>query len=592
MKILKTIINEQHKPIGLEVSGQSWEFGGIGNAERISQVSIESLQGQRFKNSQVEMKNGSIIEQGQFKLRSLPMMMLKGDGSTVPVDNKITLLKRIIVDGKLAGFDVRIGGMEKRLRSDSIIGNAGWFEPDNFVIRYGDKTRYIAGKPGMGIDKLPEEAITTAPVTNKKHATRTVTEGKGHEYSTKMVSPFDMISLTEILCSLGGQYIYLPGTKYNRITEDVKALDKSFRKTGVEISAPSIEYSEKTVNVSIPFKQIGQLIVNVDGIDKTYYPFAYKMKTVFEAGKLNSPHLGIAIPKEHVERIQSEFGASLSLSVITDVMTNMYVKTFMQLKNPDDIALLSLNTENLSAMSIENARKYKMKEKDIKTTYMKLIDTKICISYTKGIMKEAEAAYKEATGRAARPIYGPYSNLGEGEINTLVDAGIDVFTGAFTKEQSSVELADKKKADETKVDTPKKVAMSVEYGIAGCKTLPTYTTIKAGKVKHGAFATAMAEIEKIKADLAEYKSTEKVFLRAKEIIESLDNIKAGLVKSIWLNNMASFTLGGGQGYGVGSRRNWAPTKTLVNGTAYEYTGTDAEGLTLNLGGMQVVEQAK
>lgn len=586
MKILKTIVNEQHRPIGFEVEGQAWEFGGIGNIKVTTQIAMENMHQQRFKNSQIEMKDGKIIEQGGFKLRTLPMLMAT-DGGFVEIDNSIKLVNRIIVDGKLAGFDVIIGGIPKRLTSESIISNAGWFNPDNFIVRYSDKVRYIAGKAGMSIEKLPEISLTSAPVSNKKNKVRTATQGKGREYTVQNISPYDMINLTKILKEVGGKFIYLPGVNYKRISEGNVALDKSFVKTGVEVSYPEIDYSEKTVNVSIPFKQIGKLIVDVDGVDKTYYPFAYKKKTVFEAGKLNSPHLGIAVKASEVEKIQSQFGASLSLSVITDPMTNMYVKAFLNERNTDDIALLSLNTENLSAMSIENAKKYRLSEKEIKELYRRLIHKKVCISYIRGVMKDAESTAKEITGREPKPLYGPYKSLSEHEINCLVNAGIDVFTGAFVKEaEKTTDSTTAKKKD---LDTPSKVNIAVEYGISGYKSLPSYSVIKSGKMKAETYGPEIAQIEAIRQKLNEYNSSEKVYQAAKAIYDRLDSEKSELIEKIWLNNMACLTLGGMKGFAVNNPSKWSPTKSLMNGIAYGYSGEEAEGLTLNLSGLTIAQ---
>lgn len=582
MKILKTIVNEGLKPIGFEVEGQSWEFGGIGNSKVTTQIALESLCQQRFKNSQIEIKNDRIIKIGNFKLSGLPMLMATNNGF-VPIDNNIKLVNRVLVDGKLAGFDVIIGGQPKRLTSQAIIANAEWYNTDNFIVKYMDSTKYIAGKPGMSISKLPEISLTSTPATNKKHTTRTATHGAKDGYTVQAISPFDMINLTEILKEVGGQYIYLPGIDYKRISTSDKELDKSFTKTGVEISAPVIDYSEKTVNVSIPFKQIGKLVVDVNGVDKTYYPFAYKKKTVFEAGKLNSPHLGIAVKASEVEKIQSKFGASLSLSVITDPMTNMYVKSFLSDRNTDDIALLSLNTENLSAMSLENARKNRLTEKEIKALYKKLINKKVCLSYIRGVMKDAEAAAKETTGKAPKPLYGPYKTLTETELECLVEAGIDVFTGAFTKVAES--KASSKPVDP---DVPAKVDISVEYGIAGYKTLPTYTAIKNGKIKAEAYEAEINQINAIKEKLSEYTSSEKVYAAAKVIFDKLTADKDEIIKKIWLNNMACLTLGGMKGFAVNNNSGWRPTKSLMNGIAYGYEDKETSGLTLNLiGGLTV-----
>lgn len=567
IKLTKKIVNENFHIIGFEVVGKAREFGELGNTQTVRRITGQDLINMNFRNTQIRVENKAITELGDFRLRDLPVIMLKKN-KFIEVDNTITLISRVLIDGELKGFDTIVAGDKKRLVSSDVINLAKFFVPENFVVRYiGDK-QYIAGKPGMKLETLPEVRLTSGDTkNNKKAAVRTAEKGtKGAELVR--ISPFDMITLCDVVKGLGGKFIYLPGVVYNRTTALTKETSKEFKKTGVEVAKPEIAVSEKKLNVNLQFDQIGKLVVNVAGVDKAYYPFVNKNKTIFKGGELNSPYLGIAIKQDCVNELQKQFGASMSLSVITDTMTNLYVKMFLHVANPDDYVLLALDTRNLSPMCKASAEKYLMSEDAIKDTVVKMLNVKAALSYTKGLRKDLELMTTSETG-TLRPLYGQYRSCSEVELKALEDAGIDVYTGAFIKtndvDPSKVAKEEAERAEESNPD------VEVAWGINGMKSAPTYATIKKDKEKALAkYPMAMqliAEADKIYGTTGDPNT---VYKKLKKYEDSLNDNRLKLMKKLQMHNIAAYTIGGYQDIKCKDKAGWGTLKTVKGGTVWGY----------------------
>lgn len=567
IKLTKKIVNENFHIIGFEVVGKAREFGELGNTQTVRRITGQDLINMNFRNTQIRVENKAITELGDFRLRDLPVIMLKKN-KFIEVDNTITLISRVLIDGELKGFDTIVAGDKKRLVSSDVINLAKFFVPENFVVRYiGDK-QYIAGKPGMKLETLPEVRLTSGDTkNNKKAAVRTAEKGtKGAELVR--ISPFDMITLCDVVKGLGGKFIYLPGVVYNRTTALTKETSKEFKKTGVEVAKPEIAVSEKKLNVNLQFDQIGKLVVNVAGVDKAYYPFVNKNKTIFKGGELNSPYLGIAIKQDCVNELQKQFGASMSLSVITDTMTNLYVKMFLHVANPDDYVLLALDTRNLSPMCKASAEKYLMSEDAIKDTVVKMLNVKAALSYTKGLRKDIELMTTSETG-TLRPLYGQYRSCSEVELKALEDAGIDVYTGAFIKtndvDPSKVAKEEAERAEESNPD------VEVAWGINGMKSAPTYATIKKDKekalAKYPMAVQLIAEADKIYGTTGDPNT---VYKKLKKYEDSLNDNRLKLMKKLQMHNIAAYTIGGYQDIKCKDKAGWGTLKTVKGGTVWGY----------------------
>lgn len=567
IKLTKKIVNENFHIIGFEVVGKAREFGELGNTQTVRRITGQDLINMNFRNTQIRVENKAITELGDFRLRDLPVIMLKKN-KFIGVDNTITLISRVLIDGELKGFDTIVAGDKKRLVSSDVINLAKFFVPENFVVRYTGDKQYIVGKPGMKLETLPEVRLTSGDTkNNKKAAVRTAEKGtKGAELVR--ISPFDMITLCDVVKGLGGKFIYLPGAVYNRTTALTKETSKEFKKTGVEVAKPEIAVSEKKLNVNLQFDQIGKLVVNVAGVDKAYYPFVNKNKTIFKGGELNSPYLGIAIKQDCVNEIQKQFGASMSLSVITDTMTNLYVKMFLHVANPDDYVLLALDTRNLSPMCKASAEKYLMSEDAIKDTVVKMLNVKAALSYTKGLRKDLELMTTSETG-TLRPLYGQYRSCSEVELKALDDAGIDVYTGAFIKtndvDPSKVAKEEAERAEESNPD------VEVAWGINGMKSAPTYATIKKDKekalAKYPMTVQLIAEADKIYGTTGDPNT---VYKKLKKYEDSLNDNRLKLMKKLQMHNIAAYTIGGYQDIKCKDKAGWGTLKTVKGGTVWGY----------------------
>lgn len=585
IKLVKTIIGtDKLMVIGFEAEGRAKEFGEIGNDIVTRRLTVEDLMRANFSNNQIYIKNNMINEVDKFKIKNLPMIAFDPSTSTFrDVDNTMELKARVLIDGELKGFDVFVAGTLLRLTTSDVINRSNLFITKNFVVRYSAGKRYIAGKPGMSLDTLPAVTLTNNDKKTGKKAVRTATASTGHTYDVVRISPFDMISLCEVLNEIGGKFIYLPGIDYKRITNTDSVVSSEFKKTGVEISKPDIAYSEKKLNTNLPFNQIGQLIVNVAGANKTYYPYVNKQKTIFKGGELNSPYLGVVIKTEDVDVLQKRFGASMSLSVITSKMTNIYVKTFLNVPDPETYTLLALNTKNLSPMCKENCNTYQMSEADIYKSVLKLNNIKVALSYVKGLRKELEG-FIVADGGMPRPLYGAYRAASDIELQALKDAGIDVFTGEFIKREE---------VDESKhkvVSSEEHETLEITYGIEGMKSLPTYSTISKNKEKALAKFPMAADIVK-KADniYATPGKPNDQYKALKSLEDELTKHRGEIFKQLWMHNIACYTLGGYQDIKVKDRAHWTQTGSVKGGSVWTYLGTGASaGLTCTVKGTTLI----
>ena len=559
----KKIVNANFQVIGFEVSGKAKEFGDIGVDIITRRLTINDLVKMGFENSQVMIdKNKIIHEKNNFKLRFLPTILYK-DNKFTSVDSNITLLSRVLVDGELGGFDVCVSGENRRLKTPDVIRLAYFFNPTNFVVRYTNGKNYIAGKAGYALETLPEVKLT-AKTAAKKKATRSATAQTAKGASVDYSNSFDIITLCGILDELGGKFLYLPGVVYKRTGELQKETSKEFRKTGVEISKADIALSEKKVNISLPFMQIGQVTVNVAGVDRQYYPFTYRDKVIFRGKEVNSPNIGIVLEKSKVDELQSRFGGSMGLSLITDPMTNLYVKMFLGVRNPDDYALLAVDTRNLTPMTKENANAYLQSEEAIENIIYKLLNVKIALSVVKRLRLKVEGLRTESLTGSVKPIYGPYRGCSEEELQALTDAGIDVFTGAFTKTEESTF-----KKSTTEGDENAPVDVEVAWELNGMKSAPKIDRILADPSK------ALKEKYPKALDIVNYAldidntpaSPDEMWEKFKGVEERLQAERSNLIRAIQYHNIAGNVLG----TFAKNKAGWTMTKTLKAGDVYEYS---------------------
>jgi len=603
MEITRLIVNKNYSLAGFGVEGKSFEFGEVGRNKVQRTITLQEMARVSYNNGKIRVyiqdMRPVVQEIGSFKLKELPMEMFMGNGMYEPVDNTIELIQRVLLNGELIGFQLLINNQKKNVRKQDIMALYPFFKGKNFLVRYDvqNNKKYIAGKSGHSLQDLPsiETAMgdNVAVSKNKRAGTRSVTKSDGKDvHAVKDVSPFDMLTLGSALDELGGQFLLLPGTVYNNTLVKQTETPKEFRKTQVEISDPRPAVSETTPNIALNFKQIGQLEVNVRGTKKVLYPYAHKRKIVFEAGKLNTPHIGIAIHKDNVPALQNKFGASMSLSEIVDPMTNIYCKNFLtgMSENVNDIILLSLKTEYLSMMNIETAKKCWLSEKELIATVRNQIHTKILTSYCKGIIKDAEATMESAGQRPPKPLYGAYAGMSEEELADLEEAGIDVFTGAYVKVD---EISEEAKAIDKKGGKTEVSPVEILYGIAGMKSLPTYKTIKSGaafKSEANAvrYEKEIKHIAEIDSAVAKLDSSVKIYKFCEEMVKKLGQKKLEGADKIWKHNLAAVTLGGEGEYKVQNPSSWVEKKALKNGMSYEYAGSDAEGLAVNISGFKLV----
>ena len=172
MKIISTIVDSNYIMYGLELEGRSSEFKEEGKDIIRKVITLNQLINKRFKNNQIECKKSGIKELNNFKLNKLPMKLFDGE-KYIKIKNELFLIKRLLVKGKLEGFLVDIGGIQKRFSTQEIINLSTWYYPINFYIRSRNNKVFISGRKGLSIKKLPAEELSTCSKINKKETLNT-----------------------------------------------------------------------------------------------------------------------------------------------------------------------------------------------------------------------------------------------------------------------------------------------------------------------------------------------------------------------------------------------------------------------------------
>lgn len=596
MKVVGTVTDSQFNLVGLVLTGKAWEFNGIGNGEVTTTLTLQYLMERGFSNDQVTINASGINLKCSNKLSELKMYhAVKGDGqeSTIQeISNKVVLARKVMVDGEIGGYDAYVSGQPRRIALRKIYELPRYYDC-NYIVKTRNSKPYLCGKPGEKIEDLPEidlHANSKKPEPQKTNTTNVEVVENTTARNSNM-GELDIIGLSEALIELGGKFIYLPGKKYNKLNVSEVTLTHEFLSTGIQIANPELQFSIKNPNITVGFREIGKVLVNVNGYDKPYYPFAYKSKTLFEANSLNVDSLGIVIEGSKARELQSRFSGSLGLSIITDEMTNMFVRNFLNVRNPEDYVLLNMDINTLCAMSKNRAYESRLDVSNLYKVVRDIIHYKVCISYVNEIMKKSEEASKQYSGTTPRPVYGPYSMLSNPELEAIQNSGINVYTNEFIKREAVVDI---EKESKIETDVAKAVKITTEFGIAGYKVLPNYNKIKSGDFNAESYKPEIDALARFDTTIGKLNTLEDIFKVSKEAYDSLVKSRDSLIKTMWLNNIACTALGDGQAFippVASAGCNWELKKALKGGNTYVLNDPSIPGqLQLNLYGIPLIER--
>lgn len=590
MKILGTIVNGRLNIVGLTISGRASDFGKIGSNEEVQDIAIQEVLARKFVNNQIDCSQGRIKELGKFRLRDVSMKMMLDNGQLTPVDNSLKLKTRLLTEGKLAGFEVEILGKTMKFKTDDIIRLSSWFRPDNYMIAVrndadGTVRPYVTGKPGHAIGKLPERELGVGGAAPKKTKNRTI-QSKDSRGSGVANPDFDIVELFDIVNNLNGYVVKLPNVGYKKTKASDMKTGSSFIELGIgEVASAHIEYGEKSMNVNANFRKIGNVMIDFGGRPMPMPTYVVKRKSIFTNGKNHIKRFGIVVGEAQVNELRQKFGASLALEEVTD---DSLVTPIRSMYGDPTLTMFIVDTNNLDVISKNRIKKYLLSDREVYRLQLNLLEQKTILRYANDLYTSSKEAMAETGTKDPRPKYGMYAGFSDDMINKIEEAGIDVFSGMYTKtELDEVEkgkeaskVADMIKSGEYKKE--EETDIGVEFGVKGLKTLPSVNDIKTKSKKAEKFMTP--RLVKLMEKVDKLTSVADMFKAADKIKKEIGKEKEETLKKLWLHKMACLSAGNYEAYKVADASVWEPMKQskASNVTDYICTTPECSSLTLKL----------
>lgn len=590
MKILGTIVNGKLNIVGLTISGKASDFGKIGNAEEVQDIAIQEVLARKFVNNQIDCSQGKIRELGKFRLRDVGMKMMLDNGQLTPVNNSLTLKTRLLTEGKLAGFEVEILGKTMKFKTDDVIRLSSWFRPDNYMIAVRNDTDgtvrpYVTGKPGHAISKLPERELGVGGTAPKKTKNRTIQSSDSR--GSSVANPdFDIVELFDIVNALNGYVVKLPNVSYKKTKASDMKTGSSFIELGIgEVASAHIEYGEKSMNVNANFRKIGNVMIDFGGRPMPMPTYVVKKKSIFTNGKNHIKRFGIVVGEAQVNELRQKFGASLALEEVTD---DSLVTPIRSMYGDPTLTMFIVDTNNLDIISKNRIKNYLLTDKEVYRLQLNLLEQKTILRYANDVYNSSKAAMMETGMKDPRPKYGMYAGFSDDMLNKIEAAGIDVFSGMYTKtevdenvkEKEASKVADMIKSGEYKKEEDKDIG--VEFGVKGLKSLPSVKDLKEKTKKAEKFLTP--KLLKIMGEVDKATSVESMFNYADKVKKVIGKEKEDTLKKLWLHKMACLSAGNYEAYKVGDVNVWEPMKQskASNVTDYICKTPDCSSLTLKL----------
>lgn len=591
MELLNTVMDQKCNIIGFVVNGTEREFGGLSTNKVTRTVSIQEMMASKFQNGQVSFSNGKIIEKRSFKLKDLPAKQLNNNNELVDINNTIELKARLLVDGELRGFLVNIAGKEAKLKLEDIINLTRlWYKPVNYVLRHlADGKINIAGKAGMAIGNLPEQEMSVGKRHNKKAGVKTIQTSE--QLENNVDNGFDLVSLYDTLAYLGGIVIKLPDTKYERTLAAETKTASDFIPLGVgEIASPHIIYGEKKLNTNTTFKKVGQVAVDIMGNRTNIPTFTYSDKVIFKNGENHLEKFGIAVKSEYVDVIKKKFGGSLAITDLTDENMLAPIRS-LQGDKEKDLKFFTVDTSNLDVISVANAAKYKLSTKDIFNNVMRMEKAKVILKYAKDVIKNTRVAMSDAGIKDPRPKYGLFAGFNDEALEQIKEAGIDVFSGAFTATEPSTDKVEKQASDVRDMVSgtyEPDIAYEVIYAIKGVSA----GSVKVADIRNKKDHTLLTpDVIKFVDYIEGLKSLNGILVAATEMKDKMDNEIYECRRMLWLHKVACFSETLKKGLKVDVPTDWEQVATRKKDTIeYACKVPGLEGLKMQLvGGIDIVK---
>lgn len=473
MKIIKTILDTKNNLVGFWMEGKETEFGGFLNETVQKAIHKNEIIAKKFRNNQIAVIDNKIVEQGKFRLNEVPMSRFDGI-NFYDIDNGITLVSRIVHDGKLIGFRVRTDGYEGKYKYDDVLRLAKWFRPTNFVLRTIKAKVYIAGKPGvMKLEDLPEEILGQNVQTPKRRRVGTGGQSKDIMQYTQIQNEKDLLTLYSIIRKYDGLVVRLPDEQYKAATKMDRKVASGFNELKYgEIAFPYISFGEKKLNANTTFRKPGVInLWNNNGEMMTVHCFVHSTKSIFLNGENYMKRFAVGLLPEGVEEFRREFETAL---VIKPVANKDLCEAINNLTGHSsryggtELVYFEVDTSKLSIIPPAKAKDYILSNKEIKETVYQMMHAKAHNKYLKAVKNDIiDKAGADGINIIDTEVYRLYKKYSPEELKILHEAGIDIFTGEYKKTE---DIQGQAESSDIKVKDEEDTSISIEYALRGATT--------------------------------------------------------------------------------------------------------------------------
>lgn len=576
MVITHSIVNEKMMLVGFVIEGTEKEFGGLTDSKVTRPVQSSRLVGTGFSNSQIDTRSGKIKCRGNFQLKDLGVKMLSGD-SFVDISNRIRLKKRLLYNGILKGFEVERGdGAVMNYSYEGVVRLAKLFKTDNFSIRTSTSGKsYIAGVGGS-INELPEIEMGRGKDTSLRR--RSGVRSSQVEKDSSALADADLISLYELVASVDGMVVRMPDDIYKSRSEYKTRHDDSFKSLGFgEVGLPRLDFGEKKLNASTTFKNLGTINIEVDGNVSSVYTYTLSTKTIFAGTGNYMQKFLVGVTTNAVKQIERIYGNNLLVRSISD---ENLIKT-LRLITGKGLMYYEVDTTHLNLMSDKRAEGMaKLPLSEVGKLVRQLAVLKARVKVLKDIANEAKDLGM-LNDTDIKDVSQLFSGYNESYLKAIMEAGVDVTSGAFTKQVKAIKNAEY--TDSSKREKPAKADIEIELAIKGLDTKKlTLRNLKDVLDNNAKAESKMIKIGKLDELAHSLYAERDLGVRAKKALElkAIDEKRAmDIVRQLWLWKIAMVMVGNGSILDKG--KVWDSVATRAKNSTM-YVCKDVDGLVMKL----------
>lgn len=585
LKITHSIVDDKRSLIGFIIKGTEKEFGSFSSNVIETGVPVCKLINDKFTNNQISVINGKIVERNKFKICDLPMVVYdKQSGGYNNIDNSVNIISRFVQNNENIGFRLKFAdGSEDNLKYANVILLCKWFKPGNFSIRSSSTgNQYICGKKGgVNIDDFPAVIIDEKP---KAKRTKSAAKPAQTEFNGAIESGFDIIDVYDFIRDCNGCIIKLPGEEYKAATPDGKKIVEGFTPLGIgEVATATPIFGNTKINATAGFKKVGIVPVNINGQNTNITTFVYRNKSIFLNGDNYMKKFGIAIPVEKEKEVVEKLGRSLAVEKIEDAAITQPLGQVIDAKN---LVFYSVDSSKIDLISAKKRESSILTASQLYALVLRYYELKLiskAMGPKGGLMKTikksiGEDAVAEAKGKK---LVGIFSMMNEDALRVIKEAGIDVYTGAYTEAGVS--------QHSESGDSAKTESIEIDYAIKGYDVAKVTGAKILDYCKSNATTKLPADVIKTVNSVLSHTDLKEQYEIANNLYKATEQKVSELNRQLWMHKASMFINGNKTKIHSHDSSVWIPdtSSKATKATSYICTEKNLEGLTVKFTGVTI-----